>query len=522
MPGASKGFGGPDTPGAPDVPRIAYVRTLAVTVRPTPFRNGPPIAGPREPCGELDSEYNRGADSGAGRGPTAAPASDAKRNPSTPAALTGPARGYVPVRAVIMAEALFGTARVARGHRAAHRRGPPHGPDPPQSPVRPSRHSTPPRPHETRRHSPHLPPRHFATRYPVSPFQLAPSHNLLLPLPHARSQTDRPTIRTHPNPLQPSSPRKWERFHDIRIRDSKLSRWLPLGRRDRRVPSGGRGTGGRPRALHLGHLQPRPRQGPRRRHRGRRRGPLPPLARRRTPDGGTGSERLPLLRLLAARAAHRPGPRVPPRPRLLQRTRRRAARARHPADADPLPLGPAPGAGDGRRLAGTRDRPALRGLRAPRRAGARRPRRAVDDPQRALVQRLPGVRGRGARPRPDGPSRRAARRAPPQPGARARRRGAARRPPRARAALRRPQPQRRQGPFAIGRGPRRSAAGGRARDPYLHRAHAPRRVPRRPRRGHRGSDGLVVRTRWRSGRHQAPPRRAGRQLLHALSGISRH
>ena len=64
---------------------------------------------------------------------------------------------------------------------------------------------------------------------------------------------------------------------------------------------------------------------------------------------------------------------------------------------------------------------ALRRLRAHRGGAPRRPRRRVDDPQRAVVQRLPRLRIGRARPRPHGRREGTRRRAPPEPRARARR-----------------------------------------------------------------------------------------------------
>ena len=91
----------------------------------------------------------------------------------------------------------------------------------------------------------------------------------------------------------------------------------------------------------------------------RRRGlrPLPPLRRGRRADAAPRRRRLPVLDLLAADPA-RPGSGPAQRggARLLRPARRRAARGRHPADGDALPLGPAAGARGRRRLAQPRHR----------------------------------------------------------------------------------------------------------------------------------------------------------------------
>ena len=91
-----------------------------------------------------------------------------------------------------------------------------------------------------------------------------------------------------------------------------------------------------------------PRRG---RDRERRHRPVPPLPGRRRPDEGDGDPELPLLCRMGAGSAggHRRGQSggldyyEPPR--------RRAARGGHRARRDPVPLGPAPGAGRSRRLA---------------------------------------------------------------------------------------------------------------------------------------------------------------------------
>ena len=111
---------------------------------------------------------------------------------------------------------------------------------------------------------------------------------------------------------------------------------------------------------------------------------------------------------------------------LLRAARRRAARPRHPPDRDALPLGPAAGARGRGRLGEPRDRRGVRRVRAHRGRAARRPRRRLDDAQRAVVLRLPRLRLGRARARPHGRREGPRRRAPPEPRARARDRGAAR------------------------------------------------------------------------------------------------
>ena len=94
-----------------------------------------------------------------------------------------------------------------------------------------------------------------------------------------------------------------------------------------------------------------------------------------------------------------------PRARLLLRPGRRAARRRDHARGHPLPLGPAAGPGGRGRLDRAGHRRAVRRVRRGRRRRARRPGAAVHHAQRAVVQRLPGLRQRRARA---GPHRRGA------------------------------------------------------------------------------------------------------------------
>ena len=86
--------------------------------------------------------------------------------------------------------------------------------------------------------------------------------------------------------------------------------------------------------------------------------------------GRTGRRRLPVLHRLAPGAARRAGRRQRERARLLPVAGRPAARRRRRAGHHPLPLGPAPGAGGRRRLAGAGHRVPVRGVR--RRRWARR------------------------------------------------------------------------------------------------------------------------------------------------------
>ena len=88
---------------------------------------------------------------------------------------------------------------------------------------------------------------------------------------------------------------------------------LHLGRRHSRLPDRGRGSGGRPRRVGLGHVLPSARRDPGRPDRRRRRRPLPPLARRRRTDGRARHRHLPVLGRLAADPAARLGRRSMPR-----------------------------------------------------------------------------------------------------------------------------------------------------------------------------------------------------------------
>ena len=233
---------------------------------------------------------------------------------------------------------------------------------------------------------------------------------------------------------------------------------------------------GRARRVDLGRVLPHPGRGGRRRHRRRRVRPLPALALGPRPDGRPAARELPLLDRLAARPARGPRPRQPARRRVLPPARGGAARARHRAGGDALPLGPAVGAPGRGRLGGARHRRALRRVRGADGRPARRRRAAVDHPQRAVGGRVPRARrgGQGARhPRlGDGP----ARLPPPAALARAGGAGAAR----ARRALRagRDHAQPRAGAPGVGlaRRPRRGASAGRPPQPLVPRSRAARRV----------------------------------------------
>ena len=117
------------------------------------------------------------------------------------------------------------------------------------------------------------------------------------------------------------------------------------------------------------------------------------------------------LGLTAYRFSHRLGPGAPgghrPRqregPRLLSPAGRRAARGRHRAGGDALPLGPPGRARRSRRLAQPRRRGVVRRVRARRVPRARRPRADVGDAERAVGRdgrRLPPRRARSRPPQP--------------------------------------------------------------------------------------------------------------------------
>ena len=93
-------------------------------------------------------------------------------------------------------------------------------------------------------------------------------------------------------------------------------------------------------------------------------------------------------------------------PRLLRPARRRAARQRHRAVRDALPLGHAAGARGRGRLAGARHRRRVLRVRRGGRGAARRPRRPLDHAQRAVGRlvgrpRLGPSRARAATSEPD-------------------------------------------------------------------------------------------------------------------------
>ena len=112
-----------------------------------------------------------------------------------------------------------------------------------------------------------------------------------------------------------------------------------------------------------------------------------------------GLDALPVLCLLAADPAGRPGRGEPAGPRPLPGAARRACRARHRRRRHALSLGPSaspPGRG---RLGGARHRRALRRVRGDRRRGARRPGHPLDHAERAAGRGESWVPHRGARPR---------------------------------------------------------------------------------------------------------------------------
>ena len=174
---------------------------------------------------------------------------------------------------------------------------------------------------------------------------------------------------------------------------------IRLGHGDRELPSGRRGGRGRPRALHLGHLQPRAR--PHRRWHRRRRGlrSLSPLPRRRGAHGGARDPLVPLLDRMAAGDADRGGSGQRRRTRLLQPPGRRVADPRHRAARHALPLGSAAAAARCWRLDQPRHRRPVRGLR--RRGGQvpGRPRADDDNVQRTVVRGVSRALHRGARAR---------------------------------------------------------------------------------------------------------------------------
>ena len=253
-------------------------------------------------------------------------------------------------------------------------------------------------------------------------------------------------------------------------RRPRLPGRVHLGSVDGRLPDRGRGGRRRPGPLGVGHLQPHARQSPRRRHRRHRLRLLPPLPRGRGAARLARPELLPLLHLLAAGPARRPGRRQPAGPGLLPRAARRARRARHRGHGHPLPLGPPAGTAGRGRLGESRHRRTVRRVRRPDRRGARRPGCPLDHPERAaggLHQRLPQRR----------PRARAARR---------RRRGGRHPPPAARprpghpgAARGRRRRGRHHPGHASGPGARRATGSGRARaGPADHRRGDERHLPR--------------------------------------------
>ena len=302
-----------------------------------------------------------------------------------------------------------------------------------------------------------------------------------------------------------------DRLGRLPRRGTHLPRRLPVRIGHRVVPDRGRRAGGRPRAVHLGHVQPHAGQGVERRHRRRRRRPLPPPRGRPRPHGRPRPRGVPLLDRVAPHPADRSRTGQRGRPVVLRAARRRADRPRHPADRDALPLGPAAGPRGRGRVGEPRHRGGLRRLRPHRGGAARRSDLGVDHPQRAVVQRLPRVRVRRARARPPRRRQGPRRGAPPEPRARARDRRAPRGRDERPRLLDHPQPARDP---PVGRhGPRGRASHRRAREPGVPRPAARGGVPGRRDRRHGRGHRLVVRE---AGRHRAhPPAHlaARRQLL---------
>ncbi|CAA9363795.1 MAG: GH1 / GH5_19, partial [uncultured Nocardioidaceae bacterium] len=193
---------------------------------------------------------------------------------------------------------------------------------------------------------------------------------------------------------------------------------LPLRHQHRGLPGRGRGDGGRPGTEHLGHVRGAARTDRRRLQRGRRCRSLPPRRRGRRPDEGARRPRLPLLRQLVARPAHRSGARQRQGAGVLRPPGRHAAGQRDRAHGDALPLGPAAGARGRRRVAQPGDGGALRRLRRDRRRPARRPGGALDPGPRAERRLDDGVRRGHPRAGPHPALRRPVGLAPPAPGAR--------------------------------------------------------------------------------------------------------
>ena len=188
-------------------------------------------------------------------------------------------------------------------------------------------------------------------------------------------------------------------------RDAALPARLYLGSRDLVLPDRGpRRPQGR---QHLGYLRPHSRHDRRPQHPRDRLRQLPPLSRGHRAAAAARGQGLPLLDLLAARAARGHRAARPARARLLRPRHRRAAEGRDRALGLPVPLGFAAGAAGSRRLGQSRDRRLVHRLRRADGAAARRPGHALGHVQRAAGPRDNGPRpGRAragiARPRADG------------------------------------------------------------------------------------------------------------------------
>ena len=301
--------------------------------------------------------------------------------------------------------------------------------------------------------------------------------------------------------------------HERAAHEHPVPRRLRLGHRHRELPDRGRRRRGRALSVDLGHVRAHPRQDPGRRHRRRRRRPLPPLRGGRPADGRPRRRLVPLLDRLAARAARRARGDQRGRHRLLRAAHRRAAGEGHHALGHALPLGPPAGAAGRRRLAGARHRGALRRLRRRGLRAPARPRHALDDAQRAVGLGLHRLRERA--PRAGDPGRRggAARGPPPDARPRARDDGDAR--PGRRGLGVRDHAQRDPGHPGERRPRRRrrGAPGRRAHQPPVLRPAAARELPGGHARGRAVGDGRVPHPGRRPGDDPRPARLPRHQLL---------
>jgi len=182
-----------------------------------------------------------------------------------------------------------------------------------------------------------------------------------------------------------------------------------VGKRNGFISDRRRVAGRRQGRIDLGSLRPHAGQDQERRHGRRGLRLLPPIPGRHRADARDEPHQLPLLDLVAPRAARGQRGRQRQGPRLLPEPRGRTARGWDPALSDPLPLGPAAGARDCGRLARARHRVPLCRLRRDRGARAGRPRLVLDDLQRAVDLHRDGLPDRHPRARPQERRRVAAR-----------------------------------------------------------------------------------------------------------------